>query len=151
MSSTLHATVTTDALTMAVKFRSLPIGLVHHSDRGVQYACHACRELLEEHGIVQSMRRAGNCYDNAMMESLWASLKKELVHDQRFSTHNDARTAIFEWIGCRTIELKFADHLAKSAPKRSRRPRGSDRTIVGVRDWRASPVFRAGCQMPPAL
>ncbi len=56
---------------MAVKRRSPPIGLVHHSDRGVQYACHGCRELLEEHGMAQSMSRAGNCYDNAMMESLW--------------------------------------------------------------------------------
>jgi putative transposase len=50
MSNTLHATIATDALTMAVKRRSPPIGLVHHGDRGVQYACHACRELLEEHG-----------------------------------------------------------------------------------------------------
>ena len=50
---------------MAVKRRSPPIGLFHHSDRGVQYACHACRELLEEHGMAQSMSRAGNCYDNA--------------------------------------------------------------------------------------
>ena len=98
MSNTLHATIATDALTMAVKRRSPPIGLVHHSDRGVQYACHACRELLEEHGMAQSMSRAGNCYDNAMMESLWATLKKELVHGQRFRTHDEARTAIFEWI-----------------------------------------------------
>ena len=98
MSSTLHATVTTDALTMAVRRRSLPIGLVRHSNRSVQYACHACRELLEEHGIAQSMSRAGNCYDNAIMESLWATLKKELVHDRRFTMHNEARTAIFERI-----------------------------------------------------
>ena len=98
MSNTLHATIATDALNMAVKRRSPPIGLVHHSDRGVQYACHACRDLLEEHGMAQSMSRAGNCYDNAMMESLWATLKKELVHDQHFRTHDEARTAIFEWI-----------------------------------------------------
>ena len=48
--------------------------------------------------MAQSMSRAGNCYDNAMMESLWATLKKELVHDQHFRTHDEARTAIFEWI-----------------------------------------------------
>jgi putative transposase len=95
MSNTLHATIATDALMMAVKRRSPPIGLVHHSDRGVQYAC---RELLEERGMAQSMSRAGNRYDNAMMESLWATLKKELVHGQRFRTHDEARTAIFEWI-----------------------------------------------------
>ena len=80
---------------MAVKRRSPPIGLVHHSDRSVQYAC---RELLEEDDIAQSMSRAGNCYDNAMMESLWATLKKELVHDQHFRTHSEARAAFFEWI-----------------------------------------------------
>ena len=66
LSNTLHATITTDALMMAVKRRSPPIGLVHHSDRGVQYACHACRELLEEHGMAQSMSRAGNRYDNTI-------------------------------------------------------------------------------------
>ena len=65
MSNTLHATIATDALMMAVKRRSPPIALVHHSDRGVQYACHACRELLKEHGMAQSMSRAGNWYDNA--------------------------------------------------------------------------------------
>jgi transposase InsO family protein len=48
--------------------------------------------------MAQSMSRAGNCYDNAMMESLWATLKKELVHGQRFRTHDEARAAIFEWI-----------------------------------------------------
>ena len=98
MSNTLHATIATDAPTMAVKRRSPPIGLVHHSNRGVQYECHACRELLEEHGMAQIMSRAGNCYDNAMMESLCATLKKELVHDQHFRTHDEARAAIFQWI-----------------------------------------------------
>ena len=77
MSNTLYAT---DALTMTVKCTSPQIVLVHHSDRDVQYAC---RELLEEHGMAQSMSRAGNCYDNAMMESfgmesLWATLKMTL-------------------------------------------------------------------------
>jgi transposase-like protein len=80
------------------KRRSPPIGLVHHSDRGVQYACHACRDLLEEHGMAQCMSRACNCYDNAMMESLWATLKKELVHDQPFRTHSEVCEGIFEWI-----------------------------------------------------
>ena len=73
MSNTLYATIATDALTMTVKCTSPQIVLVHHSDRDVQYAC---RELLEEHGMAQSMSRAGNCYDNAMVESLWATLKK---------------------------------------------------------------------------
>lgn len=73
MSNTLYAMIATNALTMTVKRTSPQIVLVHHSDRDVQYAC---RELLEEHGMAQSMSRAGNCYDNAMMESLCATLKK---------------------------------------------------------------------------
>ena len=98
MSGSLHATVALDALRMAVARRNPPRGLVHHSDRGVQYACRECRDLLEDHGMAQSMSRSGNCYDNAMMESLWATLKKELVHDRRFGTHEEARLAVFEWI-----------------------------------------------------
>ena len=98
MANTLHATIVTDALTMAVKRRSPPIGLVHHSDRGVQYACRACRDILEQHGMQQSMSRAGDCYDNAMMESLWATLKKELVQHAKFKTRAQARSSIFEWI-----------------------------------------------------
>jgi transposase InsO family protein len=70
VSNTLYATIAIDALTMAMKRRSPLVGLVHRSDRGVQSACHVCRGLLEEHGIGQSMSRAGNCYDNAMMERL---------------------------------------------------------------------------------
>jgi transposase InsO family protein len=95
MPNTLHATIATDALMMAVKRRSPPNGLVHHRDRVVQYAY---REFLEEHCSSQSMSRAGSCYDNAMMENLWATLKKELVHEQHFRTHDQVRAAIFEWI-----------------------------------------------------
>jgi putative transposase len=98
MSDSLHAKVTLDALTMAVRRRNPPQGLVHHSDRGVQYACCECREMLAMLGMEQSMSRAGDCYDNAMMESLWSILKKELVHGTRFKTREDARLAIFEWI-----------------------------------------------------
>lgn len=98
MSDTLHATAATGALEMALERRSPRPGLVFHSDRGVQYACHACRGLLRSRGIVQSMSRAGDCYDNAMMESLWASLKKELVHHETFVTRAQARAAVFAWI-----------------------------------------------------
>ncbi len=98
MSDSLHASVVLDALQMAVVRRKPPSGLVHHSDRGVQYACRDCRDLLEDHGMAQSMSRAGNCYDNAMMESFWATLKKELMYDRHFATHAEARLAIFEWI-----------------------------------------------------
>ena len=98
MSDSLHATVALDALRMTVARRNPPRGVVHHSDLGVQYACRECRDLLEEHGMAQGMGRSGNCYDNAMMKSLWATLKKELVHGRRFRTHEEARLAVFEWI-----------------------------------------------------
>lgn len=98
MSDSLHAQVTLDALRMAVKRRNPPRGLVHHSDRGVQYACYECRALLATHGMEQSMSRAGDCYDNAMMESLWSILKKELIHDSHFQTREEARGALFDWI-----------------------------------------------------
>ena len=102
MSESLHATVALDALGMAIAKRrpkdGFGKGLVHHSDRGVQYACTAYRERLAEHSITASMSRVGNCYDNAMKESFWATLKKELVHDMEFATFEEARAAIFEWI-----------------------------------------------------
>lgn len=94
----LHAKVTLDALTMAVRRRNPPQGLVHHSPRGVQYACCECREMLAMLGMEQSMSRAGDCYNDAMMHSLSSILKKELVHGTRFKTREDARLAIFEWI-----------------------------------------------------
>ena len=59
-------------------------GLLHHSDRGSQYAGDAYRELLRSHGVIPNMSRAGNCYDNAKMESFWATLKSELIQDRVF-------------------------------------------------------------------
>jgi putative transposase len=102
MSESLEATLALDALNMALTRRGSPSGfgstLTHHSDRGVQYACEAYRDLLDRQGIVASMSRVGDCYDNAMKESFWATLKKELVHDETFATREDARAAIFEWV-----------------------------------------------------
>ncbi len=133
MSDSLHATVALDALRMEVARRNPPRGVVHHSDRGVQYACRECRDLLDEHGMAQSMSRSGDCYDNAMMESLWATLKKELVHGRRFRTHEEARLAVFEWIArSGTSQRGSTAHSATSAPRHSRRPRGPDRIKTGV-------------------
>ena len=68
------------------------------SPRGVQYARADYRSALADHGLIASMSRRGNCYDNAAMESFWSSLKNELVHRRRFATWADARTAIFDYI-----------------------------------------------------
>ena len=68
---------------MALTQRQPPVGLVHHSDRGVQYASAAYRQRLAPAGVVPSMSRRGNCYDNAMMESFWNTLKRGLIHPLR--------------------------------------------------------------------
>jgi putative transposase len=87
-----------DALEMAVQRRLPDEGLLAHSDRGSQYASEHYRLLLAKHGIDCSMSRRGDCWDNAPMESFFASLKKELVHDADFATRAEARAAIFEYI-----------------------------------------------------
>ncbi len=78
--------------------RNPPPGLVHHSDRGVQYCCGEYRAELEAWGMVASMSRSGNCYDNAPKESFWATLKNELLEGKAFATREEARAAIFEYI-----------------------------------------------------
>ena len=72
--------------------------LIVHSDRGMQFASAAYRQVLAQHGLVASMSRKGNCYDNAFIESFWSSLKYEVVYHQRFATFAEARTAIFTYI-----------------------------------------------------
>jgi len=98
MSERLHARLVGDALHMAVRRRKPAPGLLHHSDRGVQYACDDYQRLLAEHKIVCSMSAAGNCYDNAVVESFWATLKTELVYQHRYATREQARNSIFEYI-----------------------------------------------------
>ena len=96
MPENLKAEGVAQALSMALNGRRPGAGLLHHSDRGVQYACVDYRELLNEHGIVASMSRSGNCYDNAVAESFFGTLKTELVHRNRYAT----RASVFEWIEC---------------------------------------------------
>ena len=98
MSDSLATPLPLAALDMALQQRRPPAGLVHHSDRGSQYASEAYRQKLAQAGVIPSMSRPGNCYDNAAMESFWSSLKRELVHRWQFATHAQARAAIFEWI-----------------------------------------------------
>ncbi len=87
-----------DALAMAVQRRLPGEGLLAHSDRGSQYASEHYQRLLAKHGIRCSMSRRADCWDNAPMESFFASLKKELIHDADFATRAEARVAIFEYI-----------------------------------------------------
>jgi putative transposase len=87
-----------DALELAVQRRLPGEGLLSHSDRGSQYASEHYQLLLARHGITCSMSRKADCWDNAPMESFFASLKKELVHGANFATRSEARAAIFEYI-----------------------------------------------------
>ena len=98
MGATLDAALPVAALRMALRQRRPAPGLIHHSDRGVQYASGAYRDLLAAHGLVASMSRRANCYDNAAMEAFWSSLKNELIHRRTFATRAEARTAIFDYI-----------------------------------------------------
>lgn len=98
MADHLRAELCTEALEMALKRRTPQEGLIHHSDRGVQYACGDYRQLLAEHGITCSMSKAGDCYDNAVMESFFKTLKSELVYQQTYETREQARRSIFEYI-----------------------------------------------------
>ena len=86
------------ALSMALLQRQPGAGLVHHSDRGSEYASTSYQMMLSEHAIQGSMSKKGDCYDNAMIESFWATLKEECVEDIHFSTRNEAKAAIFAYI-----------------------------------------------------
>ena len=98
MADHLRAGLCVDALVMALQRRRPEPGLIHHSDRGRQYAAEPYRKALKRHGIRQSMSRRGDCLDNAPMESFFASLKKEHVHHARFRTRAEARAAVFEYV-----------------------------------------------------
>jgi putative transposase len=98
MADHLESRLVVDALEMAVQQRWPDEGLLAHSDRGSQYASEHYRRLLAHNGIECSMSRRANCWDNAPMESFFASLKKELVHHADFATRAEARAAIVEYI-----------------------------------------------------
>jgi transposase InsO family protein len=98
MSSRLTSALVVGALVMALQRRNPETGLLHHSDRGSQYAGGEFQRLLREAGIACSMSGKGNCYDNAVMESFFATLKKELIHQADYATREAARQAIFEYV-----------------------------------------------------
>ena len=83
---------------MALERQKPPQGLLHHSDRGSQYTAADYRQTLEGRGIACSMSRKGNCWDNAVMESFFSTLKTELISHRTFATREEAKSAIFEYI-----------------------------------------------------
>lgn len=98
MGSGLETALPLAALHMALRQRRPAAGVLHHSDRGCQYASAAYRQVLADHGCLASMSRRGNCYDNAVMEAFWSTLKHELIYRHRFATRRAAATAIFAYI-----------------------------------------------------
>jgi putative transposase len=98
MSERIDTVLVLKALAMALLHRNPPANLLFHSDRGVQYASGDYRHALRQAGLLASMSRKGNCYDNAAMESFWATLKLELVYRHCFNTRAQAQTQIFDYI-----------------------------------------------------
>jgi transposase InsO family protein len=98
MADHLKADLCIDALVMALQRWQPGKGLIHHRDRGVQYASAPYRAVLQRRGIIQSMSRRGDCFDNAPMESFFASLKKEHVHPTCLHTREQAKAAVFDYI-----------------------------------------------------
>jgi len=100
MSHRMPTSLVLDALRMALGRRCVDqaTSLLHHSDRGSQYASGAYQDLLRQHNITCSMSRRANCWDNAMMESFFATLKKERIHHESYATREAARQSVFEYI-----------------------------------------------------
>jgi putative transposase len=110
MGETLETSLAVRALQAALDQRRPAPGLLHHSDRGVQYASNEYRALLEEQKAVASMSRKGNCWDNAVAESFFATVEIELIEDADWQTRNEARSAIFQF-----MELWYNRHRRHSS------------------------------------
>ena len=120
MADHLRATLCTEALEMALSRRNPPAAdrtRVPHSDRGVQYACGAYRTMLEEHGIACSMSGKGDCYDNAVAESFFKTLKAELVYHEHYRTRAEAMASIFEYIECWYNRKRLHSSLGYKSPE----------------------------------
>ena len=98
MTESMESRCVVDALGMALAARCPEAGLLTHSDQGSQYASEHYQQELAKHGIRCSMSRRGNCWDNAPMESFFATLKKELVHHEKYATRAEAKSSLFEYI-----------------------------------------------------
>jgi transposase InsO family protein len=106
-----------EALAMAVTHRQPAAGLLHHSDRGVQYASDAYQGLLAENRMVCSMSGRGDCWDNAAMESFWSTFKCELTHREDYPTRQAAQQAIFEYIECWYNRSRLHSSLGYQSPE----------------------------------
>lgn len=118
MAEHMRVELVRDALNMALEARRPGADLLHHSDRGVQYACDEYQQILAARGIRVSMSGVGDCYDNAPKESFWSTLKTELVYLDHFTTRAQARAAIFDYIECFYNRTRLHSSLGYVSPER---------------------------------
>jgi putative transposase len=131
MADTMTSRLVVDALQMAVARRLPGEGLLAHSDRGSQYASDHYQRLLGRHGIECSMSGVGQCWDNAPMESFFASLKKELVHDEDYQSRAEARVSIFEYIEAFYNPKRLHSSLGYLSPAQYEQAQGQDSGEAG--------------------
>ena len=112
----LHAGGALQALRRALVSRCYPQGVIHHSDRGIQYACAAYRQELQAHGLVPSMSRKGNCYDNAAMEAFWSTLKREVLDQSPTWSKDRVRRELFEYIEATYNRSRLHSSLGYQSP-----------------------------------
>ena len=118
MDDTMKVSLINDALNMAINYRKPPKGLLWHTDRGSQYASYSHKDLLQHHGIIQSMSRKGNCWDNAVAESFFKTLKSDLVYQTYFYTKVQAKREIFEYIEFHYNRERSHSYLGNVSPSR---------------------------------
>jgi len=118
MDDTMKVSLVNDALNMAIEHRNPPAGLLWHTDRGSQYASYSHKDLLQKHNIIQSMSRKGNCWDNAVAESFFKTLKSDLVYQTYFFTQSQAKREIFEYIEFHYNRTRSHSYLGNLSPSR---------------------------------
>jgi len=116
MSSQMTVDLVRDALRMALWIRKPESGLIHHSDRGSQYACHEYQALLSEHRMVCSMSRKGNCWDNAVVERFFRSLKCDQTDHRRYATREEAKKEVIDYIEMFYNSRRFHSYLGYLSP-----------------------------------
>ncbi len=118
MADNMKVSLVNDALNMAISHRNPLKGLLWHTDRGSQYASYSHKDLLEKYGITQSMSRKGNCWDNAVAESFFKTLKSDLVYKTYFYTKKQAQREIFEYIEFYYNKTRSHSYLGNLSPSR---------------------------------
>jgi putative transposase len=116
MGSRMKAQLVCDALTMAIWLRKPEAGLIVHTDRGAQYASHEYRQLLKTHGFVGSMSRKGDCWDNAVAESFFGSLKQERVHWRSYQARLEAQQDVLNYISMFYNSYRLHSYLGYTSP-----------------------------------